>query len=131
VSGHKISGWGALGLRPISIFNLLLQCYQLNYSHWSSMNINEEKDTPQLPSIEIPPQTISEDALLGVIGEFILRDGTDYGLIEVSHATKVEQIQRQLTKGEVKIIFDPNTETVTMMTAREWSKLLKSQPDGK
>jgi uncharacterized protein len=91
------------------------------------MNINEEKDDSQIPSIEIPAQAISEDALLGVIGEFILRDGTDYGLVEVSHTTKVEQIQRQLAKGEVKIVFDPNSETVTMMTAREWSKVLKSQ----
>jgi hypothetical protein len=81
-----------------------------------------------IPSIEVPAAAISASALEGIIGEFILRDGTDYGLIEISYEQKVEQIQRQLIRGEVKIIFDPNTESVTMLTANEWTKLQKSQP---
>lgn len=83
-------------------------------------------DIELIPPMEVPPGAISEDALLGLIGEFILRDGTDYGLIEISHATKVEQIRRQLTQGQIKIVFDPNTESVTLLTDKEWKKAQRS-----
>lgn len=74
------------------------------------------------PSIEVPAGVLSDDALKGVIEEFILRYGTDYGVQEVSHETKIEQVRRQIAKGDIKIVFDPNIESVTLMTARDWAK---------
>ena len=38
----------------------------------------------------VPYDQISEDALQGLIEEFITRDGTDYGFEEVPLSTKVE-----------------------------------------
>lgn len=65
--------------------------------------------------VEIPQNILSASALSGVIVNFIEREGTDYGAIEVSLSTKIEQIKKQLHSGDIKIIFDPNTETVTLV----------------
>lgn len=47
------------------------------------------------------------------------REGTDYGLYEVSLATKVEQVRRQLERGQVVIVFDPLSESVSILTREE------------
>jgi uncharacterized protein YheU (UPF0270 family) len=69
--------------------------------------------------IEISPEQISEAALAGIIENFILREGTDYGAIEVSFEKKAEQIRRQIEKGEVRIVFDQSSETVSLISDRD------------
>jgi len=64
--------------------------------------------------IKIPFNALSEDALLGVVHEFIQREGTDYGINEVSLETKTEQILKQLRSGHVELFFDASTESVTL-----------------
>jgi uncharacterized protein YheU (UPF0270 family) len=64
----------------------------------------------------IPYQQISPDALQGLIEEFITREGTDYGEEEISLAQKVGQVERQLTRGDVVIVFDAATESVSILT---------------
>ncbi|MGN0921900.1 MAG: YheU family protein [Cellvibrio sp.] len=64
----------------------------------------------------IPHQQLSPDALQGLIEEFITREGTDYGVQEISLVDKVAQVKRQLEQGEVVIVFDTATETVTLLT---------------
>lgn len=71
----------------------------------------------------IPFERISPDALQGLVEEFITREGTDYGWEEVTLATKVEQVKQQLRRGEVVIVFDPTSESVSLLTkyqAREF-----------
>lgn len=79
-------------------------------------------DENQAPAVEIPRQALSEKALLGVIEAFILREGTDYGAIEVSHEAKVQQIERQIESGRTKIIFDFDSQSVTLMSDLDWKK---------
>ena len=67
----------------------------------------------------IPYQQLSPDALQGLIEEFITREGTDYGWEEISLASKVTQIQRQIEAGEVVIVFDTATESVGLLPRRE------------
>ncbi len=81
------------------------------------------KEQPAEMPIEVPLDQLQEDVLYALIESFILREGTDYGDIEITHAKKIEQIQRQLQKKELRIIFDASTETVTFLTASEWNKL--------
>lgn len=57
---------------------------------------------------------LSEDALLGLIEEYITREGTDYGLEELSLEQKVGQVKRQLSSGSAVIIFDPVTESCSI-----------------
>lgn len=71
----------------------------------------------------IPPQSLSADALQGLIEEFITREGTDYGWDEVPLATKVEQVRRQIEKGDVVIVFDSASETVSLLTRRDAQSL--------
>lgn len=61
---------------------------------------------------------LSETALRGVIEEFVSREGTDYGP-EVSFETKVAQVRRQLESGIAVIVFDPESESCTLVTRDE------------
>ena len=70
-------------------------------------------------SLIIPPEQLSEEALQGVIEEFITREGTDYGAVEYSLADKVQQVRAQLRNGGAQIVFDPHSETCTIMTRDE------------
>ena len=67
----------------------------------------------------VPFQQLSLDALHGLIEEFITREGTDYGEVEISLADKVEQVKSQLQSKEVVIVFDPVMETVTLLPRLE------------
>ena len=73
--------------------------------------------------IEISPEQISEQALSGIIENFILREGTDYGIVEVSFEKKSEQIRKQIQKGDIKIVFDQTSETVSLLTSTDFRRL--------
>ncbi|WP_197085480.1 YheU family protein [Cellvibrio sp. pealriver] len=67
----------------------------------------------------VPYDQISEDALQGLIEEFITRDGTDYGFEEVPLSIKVEQVKLLLKRREVVVVFDPAYESVTLLPRRD------------
>ncbi|WP_049538063.1 YheU family protein [Vibrio harveyi] len=60
----------------------------------------------------IPWQDISPETLENLIREFVLREGTDYGSVEVSLQSKIDQVKAQLEKGEAVIVFSELHETV-------------------
>jgi uncharacterized protein YheU (UPF0270 family) len=62
----------------------------------------------------IPHRLLSVDALRGVIEAFVTREGTDYGIQEVSLATKVYQVQQQLDAGTAVLVYDEDTDSCTM-----------------
>jgi uncharacterized protein YheU (UPF0270 family) len=64
----------------------------------------------------IPQSALSAEALLGVIKEFVTREGTEYGAQEVSLETKVRQVQKQLERGDVVIVFDEGSESVDLVS---------------
>ena len=68
--------------------------------------------------VEVPLSTLSRDALRALVEEFVTRDGTDYGAIERDLDTKVAAVLRQLERGEVRIVFDPESETTTIAVVR-------------
>jgi hypothetical protein len=68
--------------------------------------------------IVVPLDSLSEDALSGLIESFVLREGTDYGAQERSHERKVADVRRQLERGEARIEFDPETESVNVVPVR-------------
>jgi len=72
--------------------------------------------------IEIPFSAIGKDTLEALIESFVLREGTDYGEYEVSLQRKVESVYSQLEKGKLKIIFDENEESCTIVTSEELAK---------
>jgi uncharacterized protein YheU (UPF0270 family) len=67
----------------------------------------------------IPYQELSVDALQALIEEFVTRSGTDYGNSEASLTEKVEQVQRQLQKGEAVIVYDAAMESCNITSAQQ------------
>ncbi|OYZ16236.1 MAG: hypothetical protein B7Y39_15815, partial [Bdellovibrio sp. 28-41-41] len=49
----------------------------------------------------------------------------DYGVVEVGFDKKKSQIQKQIDRGDVKIVYDQSTETVSLLTANDFMKLQK------
>ena len=70
-------------------------------------------DTPE--PLVIPHAELSAEALRGVIESFVLREGTDYGDRDVDFETKIAQVRRQLDRGEARILFDPETESIDIV----------------
>ncbi|EIV8511720.1 YheU family protein [Vibrio parahaemolyticus] len=60
----------------------------------------------------IPWQDIAPETLENLIREFVLREGTDYGSVEISLQNKIDQVKTQLEKGEAVIVFSELHETV-------------------
>ena len=75
----------------------------------------DERERP--PPVEVPYDQLSAEALRGVVESFVLREGTDYGERDVPHDTKVAQLMRQLERGEVRILYDPSSDTVDIVAA--------------
>jgi len=65
--------------------------------------------------VEVPYTALSPAALQGLVESFVLREGTDYGEQEFSHEEKVAQVIDQLESGEARILYDPQTESVTLL----------------
>ena len=81
-----------------------------------------DEKNPEIP-VEISEQMISTQALDGIIENFVLREGTDYGLSEVSYETKARQIKDQLKAKKIRIVFDQASETVSLMTDQDFKRL--------
>ncbi len=68
-------------------------------------------------AVLVPHTELRADVLRSVIESFVLREGTDYGERELSLQSKVTRVMRQLERGEVQIVFDPQTDSVDIQVA--------------
>jgi uncharacterized protein len=73
-------------------------------------------DDPQ--SVIVPYSDLAADLLHAVVESYVLREGTDYGEKEFSLEDKVAHVISQLKRGDAQIVFDPETETVSITKAR-------------
>ena len=80
--------------------------------------------------MEIPHRELSETALRGVVESFVLREGTDYGQREYSLEEKIAAVIHQLDRGEAVIVFDADTETVSIVAASPPSRRTRSEGPG-
>jgi uncharacterized protein YheU (UPF0270 family) len=71
--------------------------------------------------VVVPHMSLSAEALRGVIEEFVTREGTDYGVQEHSLARKHDQVAQQLEAGEVVIVFDVESESVSLIRREQLS----------
>lgn len=69
--------------------------------------------------VELAPDALSPEALRGLVEEFVSREGTDYGQVERSLASKVADVMAQLATGEARIVFDLESETASIVAAGE------------
>jgi uncharacterized protein YheU (UPF0270 family) len=74
----------------------------------------DEHDADVSVYVEVPTGELSQAALLGIVEEFITREGTDYGLREHTFDEKRESVLRLIAANEVAIFFDTESETTTL-----------------
>jgi hypothetical protein len=67
----------------------------------------------------IPYDQISNDALLSIIKDYILREGTDYGAVDLSMESKTNRLLGQIKNREVFILFNSLDETCNIVTKRD------------
>lgn len=70
--------------------------------------------------IAVPIDALSQDAVQGVLEEFVNREGTDYGEQELTLQQKSSCLLQQWRRGEVVLVFDPESETTTFMSRSDW-----------
>jgi uncharacterized protein len=80
--------------------------------------VEGEVDQGEAAPIRLEPDDLAPDTLRAVIESFVLREGTDYGLHETSLDDKVAQVLTQLRRGKAHVVFDPATESVTIVVTR-------------
>jgi uncharacterized protein YheU (UPF0270 family) len=73
-------------------------------------------DPASASPVEVPHTALEKDVLRAVIESFVLREGTDYGERELSLDDKVGRVVRLLERGDARIVFDPRTESIDLVT---------------
>lgn len=76
--------------------------------------MSSERESP----VRIPLDALSAEILRALVESFVNREGTDYGRVERSFEAKVADVMRQLERGEAEIVFDPESESVTILPLR-------------
>lgn len=71
----------------------------------------------------IPMESLSGEALAGLVEEFITREGTDYGEREHSLDEKRASVMRQLGRAEIAIVYDFESESTTLISREELARL--------
>jgi uncharacterized protein len=79
------------------------------------VELESDSGGEETASVRVAPDDLAPDTLRAVVESFVLREGTDYGIHEVSLEAKVEQVLVQLRRGEAHITFDPTTESVNVV----------------
>ena len=91
----------------------------------------KELDKPTERHVEIPHRDLSEAALRGVVESFVLREGTDYGQRDYSLEEKIAAVMRQLDRGEARIVFEPETGTVSIVAASPRGRRARLEGSGR
>jgi uncharacterized protein YheU (UPF0270 family) len=66
----------------------------------------------------VPVDALPEDTVRALVESFVAREGTDYGDRERTLDEKVADVRRQLDRGEARIVFDPDSESVNIIPVR-------------
>jgi uncharacterized protein len=75
-------------------------------------------DSDAAEPVIIPHGELDDDTLRRVIEAFVLREGTEYGAHDVSLEQKVLQVQSQLQRGEARVVFHPDSESIDIIHTR-------------
>ncbi|MDZ7686203.1 MAG: YheU family protein [Gammaproteobacteria bacterium] len=63
--------------------------------------------------------SLSAEALEGIITEFVSREGTEYGQQDVPLPHKIESVRRQLADGSAVIVYDSDLDSCNIVPATE------------
>ena len=68
--------------------------------------------------MKIPYTELSQEALLGIIDAFILREGTDYGHEEITIDQKRSRVLSMLQSGEAEIVFYQESDHIDIVLVK-------------
>ena len=68
--------------------------------------------------MKIPYTDLSQEALLGVMDAFILREGTDYGHEEITIDQKRSRVLSMLQSGEAEIVFYQESDHIDIVLVK-------------
>jgi uncharacterized protein len=77
--------------------------------------MDEEAPKP----VVVPYTELAADLLHAVVESYVLREGTDYGAREFTLEEKVAHVIGRLQRAEAQIVFDPDTETVSIVGTQD------------
>jgi uncharacterized protein YheU (UPF0270 family) len=80
--------------------------------------------------VEVPAARLQPDILQGLLEEYTSRDGTDYGEQESSLASKVSQLRAQLERGDLRIVYDTDSEQWDVLPRDSADDLLLNEAAG-
>ena len=63
----------------------------------------------------IPYKELQPDTLTGIIREFVLREGTEYGENDVPLSNKVAEVKQQLANGSAFLVYSELHDTVNIL----------------
>ncbi len=78
-------------------------------------------------AVKVPHNRLSPEALKGVIEQFISRDGTDSGHIEISFEKKFSNVKKQLDSGRAVILFDQTTGSCNIISNDEFQTINRNK----
>jgi len=70
----------------------------------------------------IPYKDLEPDTLTGIIREFVLREGTEYGENDVPLAKKVAQVKMQLADGSAFLVYSELHDTVNILPIDQYDQ---------
>lgn len=82
------------------------------------------------PPVLIDAESLTEQTLVAVLESFILREGTDYGAVEISLQQKIINLRKRIDRQEIVLVFDPESESLNFLTETEWQRALKLAEEG-
>ena len=68
--------------------------------------------------VQVPIERLSAEAYTALLEEYASREGTDYGEREVPLADKVGQLKRQLSRGDISLVYDADSNQWDLLPAR-------------
>ncbi len=77
----------------------------------------------------IPYKDLEPDTLTGIIREFVLREGTEYGEDDVPLAKKVAQVKEQLANSSAFLVYSELHDTVNILPIDQFEQQESEQEE--
>ena len=68
----------------------------------------------------IPLEQLSNETLIAIIEDFILREGTEYGSEDISKQAKITQVKKQLEQGSALLVYSELHESVNILPSDQF-----------
>jgi uncharacterized protein len=72
--------------------------------------------------VEVPHKELDPNTLRKLIEEFIMREGTDYGEVEMDLDQKISMVINQVKNGDAALMWDTNLQSSNIVLKKDLEK---------